>query len=317
MRHLIAALAILPALAWGQASELPIRLVVGFGAGSTTDYVARLLGTSMATKLGQPVIVENRPGALSTLATDAVVRSKPDGRTLLVGANSGLTTGPAGLIQGVRYDPVADLSPLGGLVMTPYVLLVDPKLPVTDVDGLLRLVSAQPSKGSCASGNANGKVYCELIKRMRNTAITSIPYRSTPAAVTDVMGGQVSMVFLDLVSALPRVRSGQLRPLAVMTPKRNTLMPDVSSKNETALAAFPANFGWQALFTPVATPTEVSSRLSASVHAALTDPQMRGTLEQAGFEIRSGSPKDMQDFLKADLEAWRRLVKDLQLEPES
>lgn len=317
MRHLIAALAIVPALAWGQVSYQPVRLVVGFGAGSTTDYVARLVGTSMATRLSQPVIVENRPGALSTLATDAVVRAKPDGRTLLVGANSGLTTGPAGLIQGVRYDPLTDLAPLGGVVMTPYVLLVDPKLPVTDVEGLLKVVSAQPSMGSCASGNANGKVYCELIKRMHYTGIASIPYRSTPAAVTDVMGGQVSMIFLDLVSALPRVRSGQLRPLAVMTPRRNPLMPDVPSKTETALAGFPANFGWQALFAPAATPPEASSKLSAAVQAALTDTQLRGTLEQAGFEVRSGSPKDMQSFLKADLETWRRLIKDLQLEPES
>lgn len=317
MRHLIAALAIIPALAWGQANDQPVRLVVGFGAGSTTDYVARLVGTSMTTRLSQAVIVENRPGALSTLATEAVVRAKPDGRTLLVGANSGLTTGPAGLIQGVRYDPLTDLAPLGGVVMTPYVLLVDPKLPVTDVEGLLKVVSAQPSKGSCASGNANGKVYCELIARMRSAAIASIPYRSTPAAVTDVVGGQVSMIFLDLVSALPRVRSGQLRPLALMTSKRNSLMPDVPSKTETALAGFPANFGWQALFAPAATPPEVSSKLSAAVHAALTDVQLRGTLEQAGFEVRSGTPKEMQDFLKADLEAWRRLIKDLQLEPES
>lgn len=317
MRAFVLSLLMMPAIVAAQYPDQPLKLLVGFAPGSTTDAIARVVANGLSASLKQPVVVDNRPGALSTIATEAVARAKPDGYTLLVGANSGMSTGPAGLIREIRYDPAVDFEPVGMMVQTPYVLLVDPKLPITNVDQLWRYLQQNPHRASCASGNANGRVYCEVLRRLRDAQTSSIPYKSTPGAITDVMGGQVTMVFLDLVSALPRIKASQLRPLAVMTPERSALIPEVPSKRDVGLADFPTNYGWQALFAPARLPKPVQARLNTELNKVLSAPETRRNLEQSGFEVRQGTAEDLRFFLRQDLEAWRKLVKDLDLSPET
>ncbi|MDO9437042.1 tripartite tricarboxylate transporter substrate binding protein [Hydrogenophaga sp.] len=316
MRALIFCALFLPAAVLAQYPNQPLKMVVGFGPGSTTDAIARTLATGLAAGLQQPVVVENKAGALSTIATDAVARSRPDGYTLLVGANSGMSTAPAGLVRNLRYDPLADFEPIGTMVQTPYILLVDPKLPVATADQLVTWMQQNPRRATCASGNANGRVYCEAFKRLRLADATSVPYKSTPDAITDVIGGQVSMVFLDLVSALPRIRAAQLKPLLIMTAERSALIADVPNKREAGYADFPTNYGWQALFAPARLPKPIQQRLNQALNKVLSTPDVRRQLEQSGFDVLTGSPDDLRTFLKRDLDAWRRLVKELDLQPE-
>ncbi|WP_051236815.1 Bug family tripartite tricarboxylate transporter substrate binding protein [Ottowia thiooxydans] len=296
--------------------DKPIKFILGFGPGSATDAQARLTAQGMSAALGQPIIVENRPGALSTLATEAVARSKPDGYTVLVAANSGLTIGPAGLIRGVRYDAVSDFEPVGHMVQAPYVLMVDPKLPVKTLSELVELMRKDPERRSCSFGNASTRVFCELLKRKVGLDITIVPFKSTPESSLAVMGGQVTMQFLDLPSAIPRIRSGQLRALATMEAARNPVIADVPTASEAGLSGIPLNVGWVAMLVPAKTPPAIVARLNAELNAVLTKPDVRKNLEETGYHVRSGTPAELGSYLKRDLELWKKLIPELGLQPE-
>jgi len=294
----------------------PIKFILGFGPGSATDTQARLAAQGMSAALGQPIVVENRPGALSTLATEAVARSKPDGYTVLVAANSGLVMAPAGLIKGVRYDPVADFEPVGLMGQSPFVMMVDPKLPVKTVAELLAFMKKNPERRSCSFGSASARVFCELLKRKTGIDMAVVPFKSTPESSLAVMGGQVTMQFLDLASAMLRIRSGQLRALATMEQERNSIIPDVPTIAEAGLKDIPLNYGWVAMLAPAKTPPAIIARLNAEMNAVLNKPEVRKELEQNGSQVKTGTPADLSHYLKQDLERWKKLIPELGLQPE-
>lgn len=308
---------IAPLSALAQYPDKPIRFIMGFGPGSATDSIARTVARGMSDALGQPIIVENRAGALSTIATEAVVHAKPDGYTVLIAASSGMSMAPAGLMKNVRYDPMVDLEAVGHMIQAPYVLLIDPKLAITTVDELIKYMRANVNSGTCGSGNASGRVYCELFKRTSGLDINMIPYKSTPDAALGVMGGQVSMVFLDLVSALPRIRSSQLRPLTLMATARHQVITDVPTSSESGLVGNPLNVGWIAMFGPAKLPKPIVAGLNSELNVVLNKPDVRRTLEQSAYQLMNGSPAELATYLKNDFEAWKKLIRELNIPPEN
>lgn len=304
--------------ALGQTSypDKPIKFVVGFGPGSGTDTFGRVVAQAMSKALGQPIIVDNRPGALSTLASEVVARARPDGYTVLLAANSGMTIGPAGLVKGVRYNPLTDFEPIGQLIESPYVLLVDPKTKVDSVSELIQLMMADVGKRSCAAGNGSIRVFCELFGRKMGLDITVVPYKSTSDATVAVMGGQTPMLFLNLDSALSRIRASQLKPLALMTQSRSATLPSIPTAEEVGFGGTPLSVGWLAMFVPAKTPQAIVARLNAELNAALNQPEMLRRVEESGSHVKSGTPQDLAEYVKRDLAVWRRLIRELGIQPE-
>jgi tripartite-type tricarboxylate transporter receptor subunit TctC len=296
--------------ALGQSSypDRPIKFVIGFGPGSGTDTFGRAAARAMSKALGQPIIVENRPGALSTLASEAVARAKPDGYTVLLAANSGMTIGPAGLIKSVRYDPLVDFEPVGLMLESPYVLLVDPNSTVDSVGELVQLMKSDARRRNCAAGNGSIRVFCELFGRKMGLDIAVVPYRSTADAAVAVMGSQAAMLFLNLDSALPRIRSSQLKPLAFMAQSRSAILPTVPTAAEAGLGGIPMSVGWLAMFVPAKTPHAIVARLNAELNAALNQHEMLRNMEESGSRIRGGTPEVLAEHVKRDLALWKRLI---------
>jgi tripartite-type tricarboxylate transporter receptor subunit TctC len=294
----------------------PIRLVVGFAAGSATDQVARLLAEPLGEVLRQPVVVENRAGAASTLATGLVARAEPDGYTLTLGTNSALATAPAGLIRDVGYDPLRDFTPLGRVATVSFMLVGNRDLPPKNLRDLVRYLQANPKGSGCASGNTNGVVFCEIFKRRLGSDIVSVPYKSTPSAVTDVIGGQVPVMFVDVPTGAPRVRDGQLHAFAVTSERRSPVVPDIPTMTEAGLDGIPPNSGWWALFGPAGIPAPVAEQLTGALDSVLSRPEVRQRMLAIGVEPSPASPDELRVFMKQQLEDWRKFLTEFKLAVE-
>ena len=292
----------------------PIRLLIGFAPGSATDTVARTLAEPLGAALGQQIIVENRPGAASTVAAEATAHAQPDGYTLTLGTNSAMSTGPAGLVR-VNYDPVRDFTALGRVGTVTFMLAGNNQLAARTLPELIENARKSPEKFNCASGNANGIVFCELFKQRVGAAMASVPYKSTPPAVTDLIGGQVQVMFIDVPTGAPRVRSGQIRAFAVTSPQRSSILADVPTFAEAGVANFPPNSGWWGLYGPAGLPRAVAERIAAALDAVLRQPDVRQRLLAAGVEPSHLPASEMDAFLSQQLEDWRRFLKEFNISP--
>jgi len=314
--HLTAGAAALPAVsrvAWAQTYPTrPVRLIVGVAAGGGTDIVARLISQWLSERLGQQFIVENRPGAGSNIATEVVVRAPPDGYTLLtVGA-------PAAINATLYYDKlnfnfIRDIAPVAGIMRGPLVMLVNPSFPAKTVPEFIAYAKANPGKINMASGG-NGTtphVTGELFKMMTGVDMVHVPYRGAGPAITDLLGGQVQVLFDNPIE---HIRAGRLRALAVTTTTRSEALPDIPTLGEF-VPGYDAS-GWFGIGAPKDTPVQIIDRLNREINACLADPRMKARLTDLGGIVLSGSPADLGKHIAEETEKWAKVIKFAGIKPE-
>jgi tripartite-type tricarboxylate transporter receptor subunit TctC len=292
----------------------PISIVVPFGPGSGSDIISRIIGQRLSVALGQSVIVENKPGANGTIAAMQVVRAAPDGATLIFGTNTTHSAAP-GLVKNIGYDPVKDFVPLSRVGSFTQLLLVNPDIPAKSVGELIAYGKANPGKLSFASGNASAVLAGETLKRWADIDMLHVPYRSAPPAVQDVLGGRVSMLFTDMATGLPHYKAGTLRGLATTRLKRSALLPELPTLDEAGVKGFDMD-SWAAMFAPANLPPDVQTRLAAELRRIIDNPEVKAQIAATGFEAFSSSPQELDEFVRAQLVKWTKMIKDAGIQPE-
>jgi tripartite-type tricarboxylate transporter receptor subunit TctC len=301
--------------AWAQAYPGKIiKLVVPFAAGSGTDAVARITAQNLTDALGQQVIVDNKPGANGAIAAEFVARSTPDGYTLFMTTNTTHSANPS-LMKKISYDPVKDFAPVSRMGNLPFMLVVNPDLPIKSVKELIEYARKNPGKVSYGTGNSTGIVAGATFGLANKIELLHVPYKSTPPAMTDVMGGQVTMMFTDLASGIGNVKAGRMRALAVTTAKRSALVPDLPSMEEAGVPNFDLN-SWNGVFAPAGTPAEIIARLNAELVKIVARPEVKDKLAQIGFDAFTSTPAELDAFVRSELVKWAKLVKDAGIEAE-
>ena len=292
----------------------PITLVAVFGPGSASDTICRVLAERLSVALKQSVIVEDRPGASGALAALYVARSAPDGYTLLLATNSPLSAVPF-LMKNVSYNPVKDFTPVTRVGSFTLMLVVNPSVPAKTVKELIEYAKANPGKLSFASANTSGIVAGETLKHWAGIDILHVPYKSSPPALQDLIAGRVSMMFTDLTTGLPHVKSGALRALAVTRLHRSTLFPDLPTLDEAGVTGFDMDL-WAGIVAPAHTPRAIVKRLNGELRKIIDSPDVKSKLSNVGFEAFSSSPEELEDFVKVQLGKWAEMVKDAGIQPE-
>jgi tripartite-type tricarboxylate transporter receptor subunit TctC len=295
-------------MAQGQVyPERPIRIVVPYAAGGATDTVARVIGQQMSEKLGQPVVIENKPGADGNIGAEFVSRATPDGYTILMGDVGNLTMGPA-VRKSTPYDAVRDFAPITQLVSAPNILAVHPSVPASSFTEFITYAKANPGKLSYASSGTGGSAHLagELLKRATGIDMVHVPYKGASAAVTDVIRGDVQVIF-GLSVVLPHVKDGKLRALAMTGPKRAAFLPNVPTIAEMGFPGFEAT-AWYGLLAPAGTPKPVIARLHEVAADALKVQQVREKLEAAGNDIVGGTPDQFAAYIKTEQKKWADIV---------
>jgi len=299
-----------PAQAADAYPNKPIRLIVPFAAGGTTDIVARIVAEGLTRELGQPVVVENRGGGGGSIGADALVRSAPDGYTLGVATVSTMATNPA-TNPNNPYDPIKDFTPITNLVNVPNVLTVNPKVPAKTLAEFITLLKSNPGKYSYASSGTGGISHLdgELFKSLTNTDMVHVPYRGSGPALNDTIAGQVNAQFDNLPSSLPHIQAGKLRALAVAAPKRLPSLPDVPNFAEAGLPQMD-NMAWYGLVAPAGTPKAVVDRVHDAAVKALKDPKIAQRLADGGALVDGNTPAEYAAQIKRELELRQRIAKE-------
>ncbi len=318
-RALLAALAlpVVPGLVRAQAyPSKPVRIIVPFVAGGSSDIVARSVGARMQTSIGQTVVVENRPGANGAIAAEYVMRSPPDGYTLMVGS-IGTFAINAALYPKLPYDPVKDLEPLTLAVTTPNVLVAAASFPANSVKDLIAYARKNPGKLTYASSGTGSSDHlsAELFKLQTNTFGTHIPYRGGAAAMADLMAANVDVSFQNLGAAMPHIRSGRLKALGVTSEARRAQLPDTPTLIEQGVPGFVVT-SWQAFMGPRGMPREIIAKLNTELVAALNSAEVRNRFAQQGFDIVANTPEEFGTFQRREIERWREVVRKKGLTPE-
>jgi tripartite-type tricarboxylate transporter receptor subunit TctC len=304
---LIAGLAMLHCAA---VAQTPVRFVVGFTPGGPSDILARSLAEKLAAPLGQPVVVENRPGAGGNLAAEVVAKSAPDGNTWLLGNNSILATNQA-LYSHLTYDPVKDFAPVALVAIQPNILVVHPSEPAHSVRELIAYAKSQPGKLNYASSGAGAAAHLagELFKTMTGVQMVHVPYKGAQPALTDVIAGQCQLMFATSASVIPYIKAGRLRALAVTTAKRSPSVPDLPTLAESGVPGFEA-ITWHGVVVPAQTPPATVARLNKAIDTALADPQLLERLNSLGAEVSPGSPQDFAAYIAREIPKWTKVVRE-------
>jgi tripartite-type tricarboxylate transporter receptor subunit TctC len=309
--HLAAGAAALPAvsrIAGAQAyPSRPVRIIVPFAPGGTFDIMARLIGQWLTEKLGQPFVIENRPGAGGNIGTESVVRAPADGYALLlVGTANAIS---AMLYEKLNFNFIRDIVPVAGIARVPEVMLVNPSLPATTVRELLGYAKANPGKLTMASGGIGtlSHVEGELFKMMTGVNLVHVPYRGLGPALTDLLGGQVQVMFASMSASIEYVRANKLRALAVTTATRSDELPDVPTVAEF-VPGYEAS-GWFGIGAPKNTPSQIIDQLNEAINAGLADPKTKARLADLGGTPLAGSPADFGKFVADETEKWGRVIK--------
>jgi tripartite-type tricarboxylate transporter receptor subunit TctC len=309
--HLAGGIAAFPA--WTQIASAqtypaqPVRWLVGYPAGGSADMVARLIGQHLSEKLGQPFIIENRPGAGNNIAAEAVARAPADGYTLLL-------VNPANAINAILYEKlsfnfVQDIAPVGGVMRVPNVVVVHPSVPAKSIPELIAYAKANPARINMAS-SGNGvpsHIAGELFKMMAGVDMVHVPYRGSAPALTDLLSGQVQVMFDPLPSSIGHIRGGRLRPLAITTTTRSDVLPDIPTVGDF-LPGYEAST-WFGAGVPKHTPAEIVDKLSNEINIALADPKMKMRLADLGGMVLSGSPADFGRLIAEETKKWAAVVK--------
>ncbi|MFC5421695.1 Bug family tripartite tricarboxylate transporter substrate binding protein [Bosea eneae] len=317
-RWLLSSAAVVAGLALpAAAQDFPaknIKFVVPFAAGSATDALARILGEHLSRSLGKPVVIENLPGASGILAAQNVVRADADGHTLLITTN---TTHGANqsLLKSVPYDAVRDFEAVGKLGTITLALTTHPSVPAKTVADLVAHAKANPGKLTFGAGSSSSRIAGEMLKSLAGLDLTYVPYRSNPQAITDLLGGQISIVFADISTTLPQVKAGKINGLAVSTAKRSPLAPDLPTMAEAGVAAYDLA-AWFAAFAPAKTPRPVIEKLNQAFTAALNDKATQERLLAAGIEPEGSTPEELRAFVPIEIKKWAEIVKAAGIQPE-
>jgi len=296
--------------------ERPIRFIVPFPAGATTDLVARIVAQKLAERLGQPVVIENRPGASGNLGAEAIARAAPDGYTI------GLATSTTHVITtalkaALPYDPLRDFTPVSMLVDTPYALVVYNGLPARNVAALIALAKARPRALNYSSVGPTSLAYLagQLFFRMAGVELTHVPYRSANQAAVDLNEGRIEIQFGAVGVSLPFVREGKLRALAVTSLRRSPALPDVPTLSESGLTGYDASL-WIAVLMPSASPPAIVARLNREIRAVLKAPDVQEGLATQAVQVDPSTPEELGDRIRRDIERWRALVARAGIRPE-
>lgn len=293
----------------GAFPSQPVKWVVPYAPGGTTDVIARNLATRMGQDLGQPVVVDNKPGAASIIGATFIARSQPDGYTVGTADSGTLAFNPA-MYASLSYDAGKDFTFIGGLGKMPLVLAVAPNFPAKNVQELLALVKKSPGSVSSASSGPGSPLHValELFKQRTGTDLMHVPYKGSAPALQDLMAGQVQTMFVDLPPSLSMIKGGKIRVLAVATPQRLSILPDVPTMAEAGVPGFEA-YAWQGFVGPAKLPDAVVQRLNKDLVAALKHPEMRARLEELGIQPMPMAPAQFGEFVRSEQKLWSGVIK--------
>ena len=305
-----------PALVSAAYPDKPIRLVVAYPPGGGTDIIARLIAPELSRKLGQPVTVENRGGASGNIGTEAVVNSAPNGYTLLMG-NVAPNAINVSIFKKLPFNPEKDLAPISLVAITPNILVVNIELPVKSATDLLAIAKASPGKINypSAGNGTSSHLAGVLFGSMGNVNMTHVPYKGGGLAMNDLLGGQVDVFFATMPAAMPFVKSGKLRAVAVTSEKRSLLMPELPTISEAGLSGYSATT-WYGLYAPKGTPPEIINQVNRATLEVLQNEELRDRLIQRGFEPIGNSPKEFASFISSEIAKWAKVVRLAGIEPE-
>jgi tripartite-type tricarboxylate transporter receptor subunit TctC len=292
----------------------PVSIVTPFAAGSVTDATARVIAKFLSEALKQPFIVQNKAGAGGMLAAETVARAAPDGYTLLLTTNSTHSAAP-GLFKNVPYDPIKNFTPIARIGSFPSVIVANKDQPFKTIQELVAYAKAHPDKLSYGHGNSTGQITGETLKHRTGIKMVRVPYRSVPAGITDLLGGQIQMLIPDLNTALPQIKAGNMRPLAVLTTERSTLIPDVPTLNETVMPGFDL-LAWAGMFGPANLPPDIVQKIAVQVHAALQTQEIKERFAKSGIEIYWSDTPAFKTFVADELKKWTGMIKEAGIEPE-
>lgn len=291
----------------------PIRVVVPFAAGSYTDSVVRIASPALGEKLGATIVVDNRPGANGIIGADTVAKSTPNGLTLLMGGASVNAVNP-GLYKSIPYDPIKDLVPVVRFGVLPFLLVVNLNVPVKSVNELIQYAKKNPGKLAYATPNSATLVGMETFKRGAGVDILSVPYKSSPQAMFDLIAGHVQVLIADFATAMPYVNAGNVRVIAATMATRSSLLPDVPTVSEV-LKGYDVS-AWNGLFAPAGTPRETLARISDAVFAVLAMREVKEKLTLIGFDIAPLGPDKFGPYVREQIGTWGRLIRETGIKPE-
>ena len=288
----------------------PIRLVLPFGVGGLVDVPGRIIAAKLGDSMGQPIVVENRPGVGGTLGTEIVAKSKPDGYTLVITSPTHVIS--ANLYKKLNYDALKDFAPVVKIADGPYVLVVNPGLPVKTVRELVDMAKAKPGTIDYASsGNGSTQhLVGALFVSMAGAPMNHVPYKSSNQATQDLVGGQVKVGFVGTPIAIPQVKNGRLRALAVSTPARSSQMPDVPTMHEAGVTGYDAII-WVAMLAPAGLPREIVLRLNGDIERLLKAPDVRPAIIATGLEVSTGTPEELASLIRVEYEKWGRVIREI------
>lgn len=288
----------------------PIRMVVPFPPGGPTDLVARLIGQKLSERWGQQVVVENRAGAGGTIGAEFVARSAPDGYTLVMGSTANMAVNVS-LYDKLSYDPIKDFAPVNLAAVTPNLLVVNPNFPANNVTEFIALAKAKPESINYGTGGSGtpSHLAAELFKTMAGIQMNHVPYKGSIPALTDIMGGQVTLMFDSMASALPLVKSGKLKALAQTGTRRSAAVPDLPTIGESGLPGYEVA-GWFGIFAPAGTPRDIVNKLSGEITQILSLPDVKARYALLGTEPGPGNPDEFSRFLALEIRKWAKVIKD-------
>ena len=301
-----------PAFAQTYPSK-PVKLVVPFPAGSATDQVARLTGQQLQEGLGQPFIIENKPGAQGAIAAAEVAKAAPDGYTILVTTNT-TQAANVSLFKKLSYDPVKDFSPVARLGTTSFVLMVKPEFPARTLKEFVAYVKTQPGRFSAGHGSAGSQVSAAMLKSMAGLDVVAVPYKGIPQAVTDVIGGSLTYTFVDLGNALGQLKGGRLKALGVTSEKRSSVAPDIPAIAET-LHGYEL-IAWFGLMAPAGTPKEIVAKLHDVAAKGVAKPEVKERFAGIGTDVALLNPEELAKFIQSEIAKWARLTQEAGIQPE-
>lgn len=317
MKKILAAALMALALPAAQAAypEQPIRIVIGYAAGGTTDILARALAEQLGKSLKQSIIIENKPGAAGNIAAASVQQASPDGYTLFMATVSSHGINPALYKKSLGYDPVGGFAPVGMVAAIPLVLVANPKLPVNSVAELVALAKSKPGDMNYSSSGNGSPVHLAgaMFAQQAHLEIVHVPYRGGALANTAVMTGEAQFSFATLPGAMPQVKAGTLRALAVTTRERSSQLPDVPTVAETPVFKGYEINTWNALLAPKGTPPEVLNRLNAAIKDAMASPKLKEHFEREGATPATSTPAELDAFIKTELAKWADVVKTVNI----
>lgn len=287
----------------------PIRMIVAFAPGGGTDIIGRIVAQGIGAALGQQVVVENRPGAGGNIGTELAARAAPDGYTLITSGTGTHAINPS-LYARIPYDAIKDFTPVSLVASTPYLMVVHPSVPVKSVREFVALAKSKPGSINMASSGNGGMPHLagELFQLMADVRLTHVPYKGTGAVFADLIGGQVQVLFGDIVATSPHVKSGKLRALGITSPERSENLPEFPTIAESGVPGYDA-VGWFGVFAPAGTPPGIVRRLNAAIRDHVQQAEVKARLSSLGADVVASTPEDFAEKQRADLERWAKVIK--------